>query len=81
MTDKSDLSKALLDEHAKAEVLRIAVATLARQLLPGQKKAFLAAFLGNVENWESLALTTSNPDMWIESLRSHADRLRAMIEE
>lgn len=75
------LASALIDQDAKIEILRLALATWIRRQSPGTKDAFLEAFMTNVENWEELAITTENPDMWIESLRSHADGFQQLIEK
>ncbi|MFM9932875.1 hypothetical protein [Achromobacter xylosoxidans] len=75
-----DLSDALLSESAKLEVLRLALVTLIKLQPAELRETFLTAFLMNAEMWGDVAINTENPDIWIESLRSHADHLRQMIE-
>jgi hypothetical protein len=73
-------SRTELDERAKADVLRLALALLLKRLPLEERAAFFDALDTDLRAWESLVLNTPNSQEEVEALRCQAVRLRLMAE-
>lgn len=83
MTEKqpNDFGRAMLDERAKVEVLRVAFVLFMRMQPPETRATLCDRLTRQIAEWQELGLATENPDLYLELLGQHADRLRSMIEE
>ena len=69
-----------LDNAGRNEALRLAFVVFIKMQPKAFRAKFIAAYRKQAVIWHELALSTPNPDNWIDSFESHADRLTQLIE-
>ncbi|ARP90299.1 hypothetical protein CAL14_08375 [Bordetella genomosp. 9] len=81
MSNNDEMLKTLLDTRAMLDSLRIAFVCMAKQMPTGERRHFLEIFSKGADEYADMALMTPIPESWIAAFRSHAGRLRQLIEE
>jgi hypothetical protein len=77
----NDELKAMLDLSGGAEALRLAFVVFVKMQPKEFQNQFIAAYKNEVIAWRELAYATPNPDSWIESFESRANRLVQLMQE
>jgi hypothetical protein len=78
--DKNHLNT-MLDLSGRTEALRLAFVVLIKMQPIEFQRQFVASYQNEVIAWRELASSTPNPDNWIDSFESHANRLAQLIEK
>ena len=73
--------KASLDLSGRSEALRLAFVVLVKMQPKRFQQQFIAAYEREATAWRELAMATANPDAWIDSFESHANRLVRLMKE